>query len=91
MRELQFDWKHNKQISNLTFSGESIAGIRTGLLVRDYNILLDAGNENVNNVKTIFITHAHSDHIGKLHLIILENAKQWKGKGNENENTCKEK
>lgn len=73
MSSLHDSWKHNKQISNLTFSGESIAGIRTGLLVRDYNILLDAGNENVNNVETIFITHGHADHIGKLHLIILEN------------------
>ena len=73
MTSIYDSWKNNKQISNLTFSGESIAGIRTGLFVRDYNILLDAGNENVNNVRTIFITHAHADHIGKLHLIILEN------------------
>ena len=66
-------WKNNIPISNLTFSGESIAGIRTGLFVRDYDILLDAGNENINNISTIFITHGHADHIGKLHLIILEN------------------
>lgn len=66
-------WKKVNKICNWEISGESIGGLRTSFYVKDLNILLDAGFQCFNHPSHIFITHLHADHIGNLHLTILEN------------------
>ncbi len=68
-------WKNKTKIGNTnwTLSGNSIAGIRTSFYCNELKILLDAGYQNFNKIKEIFITHSHADHISCLPLIILEN------------------
>ena len=75
MQSLLDVWKENYTIGNTrwTLSGSSTAGIRTSFFCNELKILLDAGYQNYNKIKEIFITHCHADHIACLPLIILEN------------------
>ena len=66
-------WNKRYKISNWNVTGYSIGGLKTSFYISDLNILLDAGFQNFNKPEYIFITHLHADHIGSLHLTILEN------------------
>lgn len=73
MEILSNAWKKVNNICDWEISGYSIGGIRTSFYIKDLNILLDAGFQCFSHPSHIFITHLHADHIGNLHLTILEN------------------
>jgi len=75
MESLYNIWKNKTNIGNTkwTVSGNSIAGIRTSFYLPELKVQLDAGYQNFNKMRDIFITHTHADHIASLPLIILEN------------------
>lgn len=75
MNSLYESWRNNTRIGSTgwSISGSSVAGIRTSFYIPELKILLDAGNQNFNQVADIFITHCHADHVASLPLIILEN------------------
>jgi len=75
MESLYNIWKNKTDIGNTnwTVSGNSIAGIRTSFYLPELKVQLDAGHQNFNKTRDIFITHTHADHIASLPLIILEN------------------
>jgi len=68
-------WKNNTPIgsTNLSITGNSVAGIRTAFQIPQWKIQLDAGHQSFNKISDIFITHSHADHVASLPLIILEN------------------
>lgn len=66
-------WSRKYTINGWNVTGHSIAGYKTSFYISDLDILLDAGYQNFNNPKFIFITHTHADHIASLGLTILEN------------------
>ena len=75
MESLYNIWKNKTDIGNIRWSvsGDSIAGIRTSFYLHELKVQLDAGHQNFNKTRDIFITHTHADHIASLPLIILEN------------------
>jgi ribonuclease BN (tRNA processing enzyme) len=75
MESLYSIWKNKTDIGKTkwTVSGDSIAGVRTSFYLQELKVQLDAGYQNFNKTKDIFITHTHADHIASLPLIILEN------------------
>lgn len=66
-------WTKKYKINNWNVTGYSIGGLKTSFYISDLNILLDGGFQNFNRPEHIFITHLHADHIGNLHLTVLEN------------------
>lgn len=54
-----------------TISGYSRAAYRTGFYISELGIMLDAGPQNFNNPKHIFITHTHGDHIANLPFTLI--------------------
>ena len=65
MESLYNIWKNKTDIGNTnwTVSGNSIAGIRTSFYLPELKVQLDAGHQNFNKTRDIFITHTHADHI----------------------------
>jgi len=53
-----------------TLKGFSIAGNRTGFIVPELKLLLDAGVRTNKIIKAAVITHSHPDHTGELPFII---------------------
>jgi len=51
--------------------GFSRSAYRTGFYIPELNIMLDAGPQNFNKPKHIFITHTHIDHIACLPLTMI--------------------
>lgn len=49
-----------------TFRGFSIAALRTNFIIKELNIMLDAGLSGNMTPDHIFITHCHSDHCANL-------------------------
>jgi len=61
-------WKQKWKMlqTGWTVTGYSRAAYRTGFYIPELGIMLDAGPQNFNNPKHIFITHTHGDHIANL-------------------------
>ena len=61
-------WSKEYKIQNTqwTIKGYSAAAFRTGFYIPQLDIMLDAGVQNFNKPKHIFITHTHLDHIAHL-------------------------
>lgn len=66
-------WQKRRAIPNTswTISGYSRSAYRTGFHIPELDIMLDAGPQNHNAPTTIFITHAHIDHIAGLPFTML--------------------
>lgn len=71
-------WKHKVLIKHcspsfsLTISGDAISASHSSFYINEMNILLDAGIDTKRRPTHIFITHTHTDHIGKLPMLIRD-------------------
>ena len=52
--------------TQLTIKGFSIAALRTNLMIRELNVMLDGGLSSPYRVDHIFITHGHANHTANL-------------------------
>ncbi|ULY68565.1 beta-lactamase superfamily domain protein [Chlorella virus XW01] len=60
---------------NLSLIGYSRSAIRTGFIIPEYNIFLDAGIYSDKKPELILVTHSHQDHINNLYSLLLDNIK----------------
>lgn len=65
--------KINFENCDYTITGYSRSGIRTGLYLEEFDILLDAGVYFDRKPKLVLVTHGHLDHINNLYSILLDN------------------
>jgi ribonuclease Z len=59
--------------SNISLIGYSRSAIRTGFIISEYNIFLDAGIYSDKKPELILLTHCHQDHINNLYSLLLDN------------------
>lgn len=66
-------WQTEKVIPGTPWKirGFSRSAYRTGFYIPDLDMMLDAGPQNFNKPKHIFITHSHVDHIANLPLTMI--------------------
>ena len=66
-------WQKSMQIPGTpwTIKGYSRSAYRTGFYIKDLDLMLDAGPQNFNFPKHIFITHSHGDHIALLPFTLI--------------------
>lgn len=57
-------WNHSWSIpgTNFTLKGHSRAAEKTGFIIPEIGLFLDAGQQTYFEPKVILITHSHSDH-----------------------------
>lgn len=60
------NYEYRLQNSEYSFRGFSIAAFRTNFIVKELNIMFDAGISGYMSPEHIFITHCHSDHCANL-------------------------
>jgi len=60
-------------INNISLVGYSRSAIRTGFIIPEYNIFLDAGIYSDKKPELILVTHCHQDHINNLYSLLLDN------------------
>lgn len=65
--------KINFENCDYTITGFSRSGIRTGLYLEEFDILLDAGVYFDRKPKLVLVTHGHLDHVNNLYSILLDN------------------
>jgi ribonuclease Z len=65
--------KLNINNSTITLLGYSRSAIRTGFIIPEYNIFLDAGIYSDKKPELILLTHCHQDHINNLYSLLLDN------------------
>jgi ribonuclease Z len=68
--------KINFENCDYTITGWSKSGVRTGLYLEEFDILLDAGLYFDRKPKLILVTHGHLDHINNLYSNLLDNIKK---------------
>tara|TARA_B110000879_G_C11174891_1_gene515462 strand:- start:2644 stop:3462 length:819 start_codon:yes stop_codon:yes gene_type:complete len=59
--------------NNYTLEGFSRSGLRTGIYLNEYDIMMDAGLYFDRQPKIILITHGHLDHVANLYSSLLGN------------------
>jgi len=54
----------------ITLVGQSVAGLRTNIVIPEYSIVFDIGvcSHQSTNQPVVCVSHGHADHIGALHL-----------------------
>lgn len=60
------------KLSPITISGFSRSALRTGFLLKPYNIYLDAGIHPSKESNLVLLSHSHYDHIACIYPILLE-------------------
>ncbi|KNC86869.1 hypothetical protein SARC_01015 [Sphaeroforma arctica JP610] len=57
-----------------TIKGYSRSAYRTGFIIPELNVMLDAGPQHFSTPHTVLVTHAHIDHIANLPLTLIGDA-----------------
>ena len=64
-----------ESIGEITISGFSEAGYKTGYLIEPFNIYLDAGVDNTIPANLILLSHGHYDHLNALYSLLINSNK----------------
>jgi len=68
-KKLSLDFQKNK----LNIVGYSRSGVRTGIYLEEFDIMMDAGVYFDRKPKVILVTHGHLDHVCNLYSSLLDN------------------
>ena len=81
MQHMKHKMQNNKYnfkleaIGEITISGFSEAGYKTGYIIEPFNIYLDAGVECDIPANIVLVSHGHLDHINALYSILINSVK----------------
>lgn len=72
MNKMYEIWNNIYDIKNIKIRGNALSARYSGFWMNDYKIMLDAGIPSMFQPNFIFISHCHSDHIDKLHCLLMD-------------------